>query len=144
MREFKFTPGPWMVNNSPGAGWEIRAAIPELKKYRSNDEGSVIWTVPEGTSITPVGEPKPLIGYEPWVQFPQKWWIEMTKCNANLIAAAPEMYEILKLYEEWEAELLMDNSAWVNGLPRFTQSLYDKWMEIQGRRNEVLVKVEGN
>jgi len=96
MSDVKFTPGPWMVNNSPGAGWEIKAAIPELKKYRPNDGGSVIWTVPEGTSITPAGEPKPLIGYEPWVQFPPKWWIEMAKNNANLIAAAPEMYGALK------------------------------------------------
>jgi len=96
MSEAKFTPGPWMVNNSPGAGWEIKASIPELKKYRSNDGGSVIWTIPAGTSINPTSEPKPLIGYEPWVQFPPKWWIEMAKCNANLIAAAPEMYEALQ------------------------------------------------
>ena len=64
--------------------------------------------------------------------------------NAQLISVAPEMYAVLKLYEEWESELLMNDSAWVNGLPKFTQSLYDKWMEIQRKRNEVLAKAEGN
>ena len=64
--------------------------------------------------------------------------------NAQLITASPEMHEALKLYEELESELLMENSAWVNGLPKFTQSLYDKWVEIQGKRNEVLAKAEGN
>ena len=63
--------------------------------------------------------------------------------SESIMAAAPEMYEVLKLYEELEAELTMNNDAWVYGLPRFTQRLYDNWMEIQTKRNEALAKARG-
>ena len=66
--------------------------------------------------------------------------------DAKLIVAAPDMYEVLKLYEEFEAELITEDGAWgsSNSLPRFTQRLYDKWMEIQSKRNEALAKVRGS
>lgn len=92
----KFTPGPWKLEDTPGAGWEIKAKIPQLKNYKSSDGGSLIWKVPCDTTISATDKPQALIGYEPWVQFPPKWWIGMTKANANIITAAPEMYEALE------------------------------------------------
>jgi len=46
--------------------------------------------------------------------------------------------ELLKKYEQWEADLLMLNEVWENGLPQFTQELYDKWMKLQTERNKIL------
>ena len=65
--------------------------------------------------------------------------------TALMVASIPEMYEALKLYVEFESQLVLDNGAWGNadGLPKFTQGLLDKWMEIQAKRNEVLNKIEG-
>lgn len=68
---------------------------------------------------------------------------EEMEANAKLIAAAPDMYEILNLYEEWEADLILDSQAWQDNYPRFTKRLYDKWMEIQAKRNAVLAKARG-
>lgn len=67
------------------------------------------------------------------------------EANVRLMASAPEMYEALKLYVEFESQLVLDSGAWGNadGLPKFTQGLLDKWMEIQAKRNEVLNKIEG-
>ena len=69
----------------------------------------------------------------------------IAEANVKLMAAAPDMYEVLKLYEEFESILLMDTEAWgtEDGLPKFTQQLLDKWIEIQGKRNECLAKTEG-
>ena len=68
-----------------------------------------------------------------------------TPYNAYLVSASPDMYEILKLYEEFEGTLLMEAGAWStdNGLPKLTQKLLDKWIEIQGKRNKCLAKTEG-
>jgi len=46
--------------------------------------------------------------------------------------------ELLKKYEQWETDLLMLNEVWENGLPQFTQELYDKWMKLQTERNKIL------
>ena len=49
---------------------------------------------------------------------------------------------LLAEYEEWEAELISDNRCWgpegMNSLPSLTQQLYDKMLELQAKRNEVL------
>jgi len=49
-----------------------------------------------------------------------------------------KLERVLKGYEQWEAALIMDNQAWNNELPCFTQELYDKWMELQRQRNAAL------
>jgi len=50
--------------------------------------------------------------------------------------------EVLKEYEKWEAELLLSNEAWDGGfespLPRLTEILFDRLLEIQTLRNKVL------
>ena len=53
-----------------------------------------------------------------------------------------ELAEALENYEQWEADLLLADDAWHNTLPVFTQELYDKWMELQKKRNAILTKVK--
>ncbi len=58
----------------------------------------------------------------------------MAESNAERFRA------VLEAYEQWEADLLMCGEAWStpSGLPRMTQALYDRWMEIQAMRNDAL------
>lgn len=64
-----------------------------------------------------------------------------TQCfNAKLISAAPNMAKVLKRYEDWEAKLILENSAWENEMPTFTPELFDEFLEIQRLRNEALNK----
>ena len=90
------TKGPWVAKNVPSAGWEIFAKIPEMEKYKCSDGGYPIWKVPLDNHMTAGEEPQAIIGYEPWIQFPPKWWIEMTAANAQLFSAAPELLEACK------------------------------------------------
>lgn len=62
---------------------------------------------------------------------------------AQVFASSVELRDALKAIEQWEADLLMDDSAWVNGLPVFTQELYDRWIEVQAMRNNALAKADG-
>ena len=127
-----FTKGPWEI------------------KY---DEEYGNHTIRMGTALENRGnfEPQHEIRYEHgcWVdedegeEYPGNRQAREAKANALLIACAPDMFEVLKLYEEFEAELIMENESWTGGLPKFTQRLYDKWMEIQGRRNDALAKAQG-
>jgi len=51
--------------------------------------------------------------------------------------------EILKRYEQWEANLILSQEAWDGGLltlPKLTQELWDELLEIQTLRNEILKK----
>jgi hypothetical protein len=59
-------------------------------------------------------------------------------------ALARELVEVLKKHEQWEADFILDDKAWatVNGLPQFTQEVYDAWLEFQTVRNKVLVKTK--
>ena len=69
---------------------------------------------------------------------------EERKASAQLIAAAPEMYELLKAYEAWEAKLVENDDAWgKDGMPWFTQGLFDEWMELQAKRNAVIDRAKG-
>jgi hypothetical protein len=57
------------------------------------------------------------------------------------LAEVKKLRGVLKSYELWEKDLLLSEEAWAGGrapLPRFTQELYDSWMELQADRNKVL------
>lgn len=58
---------------------------------------------------------------------------------ADYLDALEQQRDVLlaacKAYEQWEADLLRCDAAWQDSLPRFTQELYDKWMQIQPQRN---------
>jgi hypothetical protein len=40
--------------------------------------------------------------------------------------------------EAWEAALILDAASWVDGLPRWSQGSYDRWLELQADRNMLL------
>ncbi len=110
----KFSPGPW--------------------KVKKNEEFNHILNIHDSTN-SPIANVAS--GFE-WIPS------EEGQANARLISSAPDMYEALKLYEEFEAALFFDNEAWRGSIfPRFTQILLDKWMEIQTKRNDAIAKVEG-
>lgn len=140
MSDVKFTPGPWEVVNTDDNLCMSMTVITPRGLFERNETNGML----SDESSDKLGkiiavtfhQIDPIVGLEACDK-------NEDDGNARLIASAPEMYESLKIYESWEAELLMENSVWVNGLPRFTQSLYDKWMEIQGKRNEVLGKADG-
>ncbi len=63
----------------------------------------------------------------------------------NLLAAAPQMLEVLKMYEELEADIIL-HADWNDEsscLPTLTQTQFDKWVEIQGKRNAAIAKAIG-
>lgn len=49
---------------------------------------------------------------------------------------------VLHEYEQWEADLITNVEAWAPDgtatLPRIPQELWDRLIEIQGRRNQIL------
>lgn len=55
-----------------------------------------------------------------------------------------ELIEISKLYEQWETDLINCEKAWntLSGLPQLTRELYDKLIEIQNIRNNILKKMK--
>ena len=67
----------------------------------------------------------------------------VAEANARLIAAAPDLLEVAKAYEQWEASLIMEDESWRNGLPTLTQAQYDRLMEIQTMRNKAIAKTKG-
>jgi hypothetical protein len=68
------------------------------------------------------------------------------EANARLIAAAPELLEFARAHEAWEAALIR-HGRWeipgAEGLPALTDELYDAMMELQAKRNAVILKAEG-
>jgi hypothetical protein len=54
------------------------------------------------------------------------------------------MRTVLEAYEQWEADLIMDNDAWYDecreprSRPIIPQPLWDRLIEIQGMRNAAL------
>lgn len=46
--------------------------------------------------------------------------------------------DVLKMYEEWEAKLILSSECWKNGLPMMNQELYEEFLHIQEKRNEAL------
>lgn len=51
---------------------------------------------------------------------------------------------LLEKYEALEADIVMNNECWMtaSGLPEFTQDQWDKVIELQGERNEILERFQ--
>lgn len=62
------------------------------------------------------------------------------RANARLIAAAPDLYEVAKGYEAWEADVI-ENADWRAPTPKLTQAQFDRLLELQAMRNAALSKV---
>lgn len=83
-----------------------------------------------------------------WIVFSEDVQISrhQLEANARLVASAPELLDLALAFERWEGDLIMDSEAWRydNGepreLPRITGDLWDRLLELQKTRNEVLEK----
>lgn len=55
---------------------------------------------------------------------------------------AKKMTELLKEYEQWEADLIADNAMWWPSVPkdRISGKTYDTMLILQNKRNELLKK----
>jgi hypothetical protein len=53
-------------------------------------------------------------------------------------AVAKALAAVAQAYEDWEADLLMENKCWHNATPQPTQELWDRWVDIQADRNVAL------
>lgn len=95
MSEPKFTSGPWYAWNVIGAGWQIGTQVAFEKKMNGN------------------------VGHTAWFQFPTKNMDEEEEANANLMAAAQEMYEALEAVADAEEELctncMGNGRMWADG-----------------------------
>jgi hypothetical protein len=72
---------------------------------------------------------------------------DVANAVADLMVASPNLLALARAYEEWEADLILSDEAWApNGmapLPRLTQGLYDRLLEIQAMRNAAISKATG-
>lgn len=58
---------------------------------------------------------------------------------AKVIAERDELLEHLQGIEKWEADLLLDNEVLgIGTLPTLVQPHYDAWIELQGKRAQLL------
>lgn len=73
------TPGPWRAVDTVGAGWEIKALVPQRPELGP-------------ATIYHVQRPQEFhLANAPWVQFPRDYVDEMFAANSLLIAAAPDL-----------------------------------------------------
>ena len=49
-----------------------------------------------------------------------------------------KLINVLKKYEQWEANLIIEDSCWEGSMPTLTNKLYEELLEIQKLRNDVL------
>ncbi len=72
------------------------------------------------------------------------WWWACADCMADIIGIKlQEAERVLMAYQEWEADLIMDDEAWggnERSLPVITQRLLDRLIGIQGPREEIISK----
>ena len=69
-----------------------------------------------------------------------------SKANAFLIAAATELFDLAKAYNEWEADIILNGDWGTDGMdpyPRLTESQYDRMLELQAMRNAAIHKAKG-
>lgn len=79
---------------------------------------------------------------------PQSGMEVLTKHIAAAVADArkdereriAQLESVLRAYERWEADLILDSSAWntSNGMPKLGEASYDELMRIQRLRNKLL------
>jgi hypothetical protein len=58
----------------------------------------------------------------------------------HLIDEIDSLRAVLVAYEEWEADLIMENKAWTGSNVQLTDELYERMIQIQGMRNKALFR----
>jgi hypothetical protein len=56
----------------------------------------------------------------------------------KLIAEREMLRRVVEAYEDWEAQIILENKCWTGQNVRLTDDLYDRMMEIQAMRNVAL------
>lgn len=79
MSKPKHTPGPWIISES-----NIMGPIP----FKAD---CIEFVLRDGYQPIFGMDPKILIGYLPWIQFPEKRLQEMFNANQRLIVASPDL-----------------------------------------------------
>ena len=51
------------------------------------------------------------------------------------------LIDVLKRYEQWEANMILEPKCWEKAYPELTEELYEELMEIQELRNKALSNV---
>lgn len=121
MSEARFTPGPWLRDErTVYALQDVPAAD---RRHGWPDKENRFSTHPQGNGM---------VGAQP----------NELLANAILISAAPDLEAVAAAYEQWEADLISAD-VWQNELPRFTQPLWERFLEIQAMRNAALKKARG-
>ena len=110
----KFTKGPWKARYDS----QLQALI---EIY--NEDRIIVAVLPDRGTVEAMSE---------------------IEANANLIAAAPDMYEALEAYEKAEADIVL-NANWYteSGVPQITQEQFDMLIDCQTLRNKALRKARG-
>ena len=91
----EYTKGPWIVTKTSSIGWDVKAVLGGSSESRNMVEFTLRGDVPQ--QIGHVLDHRNMFNVHcsPWLQFPSTEFVEMIEANANLIAAAPDMYEAL-------------------------------------------------
>jgi Lar family restriction alleviation protein len=63
-----------------------------------------------------------------------------TRAEAGVVR---ELVEALLAWRAWEAKLILDNRAWVNGEPRIPQELWDEYAAIAQQKREAALAKAG-
>ena len=49
-----------------------------------------------------------------------------------------EVLLLLKAYEQWEADIILENKCWTGQNIQLTDELYERMIVLQGRRNKAI------
>ena len=133
----EYTKGEWEVRDIPSHGLEIYAKV----NIGKDENGGVVQPIYDvdikpNLSIDNDGKVWMMIAYESWRQFPSTNFQEMQKANANLIAAAPDMYQALK-----ECLVLIEDL--MPGVANIALQNYRRLNEAPVTGNRAIAKAEG-
>ena len=121
MSEIKHTPGEWRVVLPAKTGGHCKVTVARP----TAGEGTRLYLL----AVIENGAPGDTLKTE--------------QANAALISAAPELLELAKKYEAWEAKVILCDRCWDKSPMQLTQELYDEMIELQTLRNAAVKKATG-
>jgi hypothetical protein len=59
---------------------------------------------------------------------------------ADVVKQRDDLLEVCLAYETWEALLILESECWdtPDGLPRFSEELWESWLVLQTKRGKVI------